>query len=130
MRLRRRDGSWGGGFLRTFAVMALVVVAVLPMIPVVTPVANGDSPTICACGCGKIEGECCCSATRVSRLEFGCSNRDDPNDPLDGTGTGKIIGPPEKPGLVLPNPAAADLEEPAYAFAGLDPRPEIPPPRT
>ena len=125
---RRQGGKWSGG-LRTTAVIALVVVALLPSLSDIAQPGDDDAPTLCSCGCGKIKGKCCCAAPRISRLEFGCSNSEDPNDPLDGASTGKIIGPPDAVGLVLPVPADADLGETAYAFAGLDPLPEIPPPR-
>jgi hypothetical protein len=126
---RRRDGRWFGGPLRTAAVIVLVAVFLFPSLADLTLAGEDDVPMVCSCGCGKVKGECCCSAPRVSRLEFGCSNSSDPNDPLDGTSTGKIIGPPEAVGPMLPLPTDADLGEPAYAFAGLDPLPEIPPPR-
>lgn len=126
---RRRGGGWIGGPLRTAAVIAFVIVALLPPLSDLAPAGDDDAPMLCSCGCGKVKGKCCCSAPRISRLEFGCSNSEDPNDALDGTSTGKIIGPPEAVGLILPVPAEADFGEPAYAFAGLDPLPEIPPPR-
>jgi len=126
---RRRGGSSSGVSLDTPVAIALMFLVLIPSLPDVVPTGDVDIPQLCSCGCGKVKGKCCCAAPRTTRLEFGCSNSEDPNDPLDGASSGKIIGPPERIGLVLPVPSVADLADPVFVFAGLDPLPEIPPPR-
>lgn len=109
-------------------VVTLIVVSLLPSIPVdFSP--GGDEPTICGCGCGNPKGQCCCSAPRASGLAFSCSQREDPNEPIDVANGNKIIGPPGTIELALPMPAVADLTDPELEFPGLALRPEIPPPR-
>ena len=123
----RMRGSRARRTAMTF-VVTLIVVSFLPSIPVDFS-SGGDEPTICACGCGNPKGECCCSAPRASGLAFSCSQREDPNEPVDVVNGDKIIGPPGAIELVLPIPAVADLTDPELEFSGLGPRPEIPPPR-
>lgn len=126
----RRGGRGIRGILRAPAAIALVFLLLIPLLPEFAQSGSVETLDFCSCGCGKVKGECCCAAPRISRLEFGCSNSEDPNDPLDGTSVNKIIGPPDEISLVLPVLSDAVLTDPSYAFAGLDPHPEIPPPRT
>jgi hypothetical protein len=123
----RMSGSRARRTTTTF-VVTLIVVSLLPSIPVELS-SGGDEPTICGCGCGNPKGQCCCSAPRASGLSFSCSQREDPNEPVDVVSSNKIIGPPGAVELVLPMPATADLNDLELEFSGLDPRPEIPPPR-
>lgn len=127
---RPQERMRGSRARRTAAtvVVTLIVVSLLPSIPVDVS-SGGDEPTICGCGCGNPKGQCCCSAPRASGLAFSCSQREDPNEPIDVVNGDKIIGPPATIDLVLPMPAAADLNDPELEFSGLGPRPEIPPPR-
>ena len=127
---RPQERMRGSRARRTAAtvVVTLIVVSLLPSIPVDFS-SGGDEPTICGCGCGNPKGQCCCSAPRASGLAFSCSQRDDPNEPIDVVNSDKIIGPPGAIDLVLPMPVVADLNDLEFQFSGLDPRPEIPPPR-
>ena len=56
-------------------------------------------------------------------------SRVDPNDPLEGSTGGKLIGPPEPIALVLPLPGIADAAELRFLFSAPGPKPESPPPR-
>ena len=125
--VRRMRGSRARRTTTTF-VVTLIVVSLLPSIPADLS-SGGGEPTICECGCGNPKGQCCCSAPRASGLSFSCSQREDPNEPFDVVSSDKIIGPPGAVELVLPMPAVADLNDLELEFSGLDPRPEIPPPR-
>jgi hypothetical protein len=111
------------------AVAAVLMAFLLPSLPVMVDTGSG-APTLCGCGCGNIEGKCCCAAPRTSQLALGCAEREDPNQPIDTASGGKIIGPPEPICLSQPMPGLADLMEFEIDFSELDPRPEVPPPRT
>jgi len=100
----------------------------LPSVPVMVSPAD-DGPVMCGCGCGKAEGKCCCAAPRTSRLALGCSERTDPNQPVENASGGKFIRPPDPVNPSLPLPDLADHAELERDFTDLDPRPEVPPPR-
>ena len=125
--LRRFRGT-GARRVMIAVVAVVVVVSLIPSIPFFPP-SGEEAPTICACGCGNPEGECCCAASKGTGLAMSCSQRDDPNDPVETTNGCKIIGPPGVIELIGPSLADADLSNLEFGFAGLDPRPEIPPPR-
>jgi hypothetical protein len=108
--------------------MVVLVWTLVPSIPIAVA-GDQDVPTICECGCGNPKGQCCCVAPKANPLAFGCSQREDPNDPVDTADGGKIIGPPASARLGGPTRAPGDLEEPRFAFSGLGLRPEIPPPQ-
>jgi hypothetical protein len=59
-----------------------------------------------------------------------CSERDTPPIDIEGSSTGKLIGPTPK--TVLPGipPVREHLFDVELGFAGPGPVPEIPPPRT
>ena len=111
------------------AVAAVIVAFLLPSMPVMIDTGN-SAPTMCGCGCENPKGKCCCAAPRTSQLALGCAEREDPNQPSDTASGGKIIGPPEPISLIHPLAASADLAVLALDFAELDPRPEVPPPRS
>ena len=115
--------------LTTTAVIAVLVWSLLPAIPIVSAAGDHGVPTICECGCGNPKGQCCCAAVKTDRLAFGCSEREDPNDPVTSSDGGKIIGPPAPIRVIGPTRGSGDLIEPEFGFSGLGPRPEIPPPQ-
>ncbi len=102
---RRTNGS-GSRPWRFAVVVSVVTVLFLSSVPIV--VSDGDgAATICGCGCGNLEGRCCCSAPAASGLSFSCSERDDPNEPIESAAFGKFIGPAESTKLIRPMPVDA-----------------------
>lgn len=128
-RSRRLCSGGFRGSIRTIATLMLLAIIQNPILPGIHRSENAGDPTICPCGCDRIEGDCCCTEPRTSRFEFGCRNGDDPNAPLENSSSSKIIGPPDVIGLIAPVPAPSGIEEATNRFVGPDTPPEIPPPR-
>lgn len=126
--LRRRRG-FGVDSLTVIATATVVAGFLLPSMPLMFEAGGGDQG-MCGCGCGEPKGKCCCAAPRTSELAMGCTEREDPNQPVDAANGGKIIGPPESINLSHPIPASAELADLELDFTDLDPRPEVPPPRS
>jgi hypothetical protein len=93
-------------------------------------VSSPDEVDRCGCGCGNLEGSCCCTARAASRLGLSCNDREDPNIGFEGPGGAKSVGPGRGTMLDRPEPVLGALVDVSSRFNDLDPQPEIPPPRS
>jgi len=113
---------------RNAAVISVATAVFMSSVPLAFP-DDEVASIICPCGCENPEGRCCCTAPPTSGLSLSCSEREDPNEPIDTAAFGKFIGPPESVKLVRPMPVEADWPDLELTFTELGPQPEIPPPR-
>jgi hypothetical protein len=103
-----------------------LALAAPPLNPVLEGSSSDPAPQICACGCGKMEGQCCCTAHRGTELSLQCADRSDPGRDSGGP---IRIGPPRALGVDAPEGSFAQYADDDQVRPGCRPKPETPPPR-
>jgi hypothetical protein len=108
-------------------VLSLIAVTATPSVVPACRSAMDCEPVVCPCGCGREEGDCCCTASSGSELESHCVMHAGQSAPwvlsVLKIGPTRVGGAP-----ILWCWQALDML-PKAAVWGLDLAPEVPPPR-